>query len=82
LWEAFYRKLTDNFRSNQFIVYGYSNRREVDFYSFFQRSQERIYILTTNLGFIADEKLICGINREKKKTFLELENESLSEKTK
>jgi hypothetical protein len=76
LSEAFYQKLTDNFRSNQFIAYGYSNRREVDFYSFFQRSQERIYILTTNLGFIVDEKLFCGINGEKRKTFLELFNES------
>lgn len=76
LWEAHRLRSTDNYRNNQFVVYGYSNRREVDFYTYIQRSSERICILTTNLGFIVTEKLLCDLQNEEMKTVLTMIDEA------
>lgn len=52
-------------RESQFIVYGFENRRLVDFFDIVKRCQTRINILTTNLGFVVNEELSCGIGPEK-----------------
>jgi hypothetical protein len=44
----------------QFIAYGFKSRRAVDFHSYVKRCQNRIDILTTNLGFFVQEKLKCN----------------------
>lgn len=52
-------------KGSQFIVYGYKNRRVVDFYSIIKRCQKSICILTTNLDFFVTEKLDCGFGPTK-----------------
>lgn len=63
----------------QFVVYGYASRRIVDFYSLINRCAERIYVLTTNLGFLVNEELISGIEGPKM-TVLEMLAEALKSK--
>jgi hypothetical protein len=83
LWEAYIEKMTDNVKSNQFVVYGHANRRVVDFYSFIKRSQERIYILTTNLNFITNEKLLCNDPEIKQsQTLLQMIGDTINNKPK
>ncbi len=64
LTEILYSK--NKFRQNQFIVYGFENRRLLDFFDIVKRCQTRINILTTNLGFVVNEELRCGIAPQKK----------------
>ena len=65
-------------RRNQFIAYGFNSRRSVDFSSFTRRCQKRISILTTNLGFVVNERLKHGLDEEV--TLLQMIASMLTEK--
>lgn len=78
LLEASIEKVNEN-KKNQFVVYGYASRRIVDFYSLINRCQERVAILTTNLGFLVNEDLICGFDLPKN-TLLEMLADALQNK--
>lgn len=63
---------------NQFISFGYESRRVVDFSSLVRRCERRIDILTTNLGFVVNEKLAS--KAPSRETLLQMVAESLKEK--
>ncbi|GEM_PF-5020007 len=50
----------------EFIVKGYKNRKQIDFSDLITRCQKRIWILTTNVDFIVNEPLQCGLCSEKR----------------
>lgn len=66
-------------RSHQFIAQGFASRRIVDFYSLVTRCEERIDILTTNLGFIVNTELPCGMEK-RALSFLDMVAEEIPKK--
>jgi hypothetical protein len=66
-------------RAQHFLAYGYASRGVVDFWSLVQRCEERFDILTTNLGFVVNEELPCGMTK-KMRTLLEMAIEWLPQK--
>jgi len=78
LQEACLNRLIEN-KNDQFVVYGHASRRRVDFYSLINRCQDRIHILTTNLGFLVNEELICGME-PRKETLLVMLAKALKDK--
>jgi hypothetical protein len=65
--------------TENFIAHGYPDRGGVDFDLIIRRTERRINILTTNLGYVVNEKLISEVNPQGR-TILEALIEELPKK--
>jgi hypothetical protein len=65
---------------DQFIAHGFESRRSVDFYSLVRRCERRVDLLTTNLGFVVNERQPAEYGTGKSMTLLQMMADSLTNK--
>lgn len=58
--------------SVQFIAYGYPSRIDIDFFDLVERCESRIDVLTTNLNFFVNRKLVSKFDPRNTASLLEL----------